>query len=158
MTPNIIVLEARLRKEILQLEKLEEELRAVGKIKDLKVESVRLRAYASILHDFYSGIEKIFINIAKDIDEVVPKADGWHRQLLDQMTLDIPLKRPAVIDESLKLELQQYLSFRHRFRNLYGYELDWAKMEYLIRNMGTTLRALKNSLEDFFEILPGIVD
>ncbi|MCG9966759.1 hypothetical protein L9W92_01635 [Pelotomaculum terephthalicicum JT] len=157
MSPNIILLEARLRKELFQLDNLENELKALAKIKELKVESVRLRAYASILHDFYSGIEKMFINIAREIDEAVPKAEGWHRQLLEQMTLDIPSKRPAVVDVNLAAQLQQYLSFRHRFRNLYGFELDWARMEGLVKNMGATLKNVKNSIEDLLVILQSVI-
>jgi len=156
VTPNIILLEARLRKEFFQLENLEAELKTIAKMKELRVESIRLRAYASILHDFYSGIEKMFINIAREIDGTVPKAEGWHRQLLEQMTLDIPAKRPAVINADLAARLQHYLSFRHRFRNLYGFELEWTRMEELVENLGKTLKMLKNSVEDFLTVLQSI--
>jgi len=157
VSPNIILLEARLRKELIRLENLENELKTLARIKELKVESIRLRAYASILHDFYSGIEKMFINIAREIDETVPKTEGWHRQLLEQMTLDIPARRPALVDANLAAQLQQYLSFRHRFRNLYGFELEWARMEGLIKNLGMTLKRVKNSIEDFLAILQSVM-
>jgi hypothetical protein len=158
VSPNIVLLEARVRKELFQLEKLVMELKALAKHKDLKPESIRLRAYASILHDFYSGIEKMFMRIARDIDEVVPKTDNWHRDLLEQMALEIPTKRPAIIDTGVAAQLQQYLSFRHRFRNLYGYELEWGRMEELITNMANILKRLKNNIEDFFAVLPGILE
>lgn len=158
MTPNIVLLEARIRKELFQLEKLEAELRSVIKMKDLKFESVRSRVYASILHDFYSGIEKVFINIAREIDRSVPGAEGWHRQLLEQMTLDIPSKRPAVIDNQLADQIHQYLSFRHRFRNLYGFELKPDKLEELTQNLGGCLKQFKKSIEIFLEVLSNIVD
>lgn len=158
MTPNLILLEVRLHKELVNLEKLVEELKTVTKMRELKVNSIRIRACASILHDFYSGIEKMFINIARETDRTVPRGEGWHRELLEQMTLDIPVKRPAVIDPELAAQLQQYLSFRHRFRNLYGYELEWGKMEELINNTESTLKRLKDSLEIFLEVLAQIVE
>lgn len=158
MTPNIVLLEARIRKELFQLEKLDEELRSYIRLKEPRAESFRSRVYASILHDFYSGIEKIFINIAREIDQFVPVSEGWHRQLLEQMTLDIPSKRPAVINNEMAAQIQQYLSFRHRFRNLYGYELELDKMEGLIKNMGTCLKRLKKQMEGFLDIISGIVD
>jgi hypothetical protein len=158
VTPNLILLEVRVRKELLNLEKLVEELKTITRMRELKVHSVRVRACASILHDFYSGIEKIFVNIAREIDQTVPKSEGWHRQLLEQMTLDIPVKRPAVIDPELAAQIQQYLSFRHRFRNLYGYELEWGKMEELINNMESTLKRLKDSMERFLEVLAQIAE
>jgi len=158
VTPGLILLEVRLRKELANLEKLVAELKSIGRMRELKVDSVRIRACASILHDFYSGIEKMFINIAREADRTVPTGDGWHRELLDQMTLDIPDIRPAVLDPELAARLQQYLSFRHRFRNLYGYELEWGKMEELINNMDPTLKRLKDSMESLLEVLAEIVE
>ena len=52
MTPNLILLEVRLRKELVNLEKLVEELKTITKMRELKVNSIRIRACASILHDF----------------------------------------------------------------------------------------------------------
>jgi len=158
VTPNLILLEVRLRKELVNLEKLVEELKTITKMRELKVNSIRIRACASILHDFYSGIEKMFINIARETDRTVPRGEGWYRELLEQMTLDIPVKRPAVIGSELATQLQQYLSFRHRFRNLYGYELEWGKMDELIKNMDSTLKRLKDSMESFLEVLSQIVE
>lgn len=158
MTPNLILLEVRVRKELFNLEKLVEELKTITRMRELKVNSMRVRACASILHDFYSGIEKIFINVAREIDQTVPKSEGWHRELLEQMTLDIPVKRPAVIGPELAMQIQQYLSFRHRFRNLYGYELEWGKMEGLTSNMESTLQQLKDSVEKFMEVLAQIAE
>lgn len=156
MTPNLILLEARIRKELDKLEKLQDELTTLAKLKEQKLKSVKIRAYASILHDFYSGIEKIFISIAREVDQVVPKSLGWHRDLLEQMTLDIPSKRPAVINGHLLRELQQYLGFRHRFRNLYGYELEWARMEPLVKDLVPIFSEFKNNLETFLDLLPEI--
>lgn len=158
MTPNLILLEVRLRKELVNLEKLVEELKTVTRMRELKVDSVRIRACASILHDFYSGIEKMFINIARETDQTVPRNEGWHREVLEQMTLDIPVRRPAVIGPELAAQLQQYLSFRHRFRNLYGYELEWGKMEGLLNNMDFTSKQLKDSMDSFLEVLTQIVE
>jgi len=158
VTPNLILLEVRLRKALVNLEKLAEELKTITRMRENKFNSIRIRACASILHDFYSGIEKMFINIAKEIDRTVPRGEGWHRELLEQMTLDIPSKRPAVISLELAALLHQYMGFRHRFRNLYGYELEWGKMEELFSNMDSTLNQLKNSTENFLEVLAQIVE
>ena len=158
MTPGLVLLEVRIRRELLNLETLVEELKTTIRVKELKIDSIRVRAIASILHDFYSGIEKIFISVARDIDQTVPKNEGWHRQLLEQMTLDIPYKRPAVIDASLAAQIQEYLSFRHRFRNLYGFELEWGKMEILIKNMESTSKQIKESTEKFLDVLNAIAD
>jgi hypothetical protein len=47
------------------------------------------------------------------------------------MTLPIKDVRPAVISEELAAELDDYLSFRHVFRNIYGFELKGDRINYL---------------------------
>jgi len=41
---------------------------------------------ANILHSFYTGIEKIFERIAKEIDKNVPAGNKSHQELLNNMT------------------------------------------------------------------------
>ena len=54
-----------------------------------------------------------------------------HKRLLNKMTLKIPGLRPAVISKELKEALDEYLRFRHVFRNVYGYLLEWKRMKGL---------------------------
>ncbi|WP_407638053.1 ribonuclease toxin HepT-like protein [Desulfotruncus alcoholivorax] len=49
-------------------------------------------------------------------------------------------------------------AFRHRFRNLYGYELEWAKMEPLVKELAATYKAIKDSVEKFLDLLSRITD
>lgn len=89
------------------------------------------RTAGSILHDFYTGIEKIFREIAIKIDEGLPKGDNWHIELLKSMATPNE-KRDAVISQELMEKLKQYLGFRHLFRNIYGMELEWDKLKILL--------------------------
>ncbi|MEW5898210.1 MAG: hypothetical protein AB1652_03430 [Bacillota bacterium] len=155
MTAETIILAARIRKELFQLQKITGELKAILKrykqkpVKDTTV----LRALGSILHDFYSGIEKIFLQIAKEIDRSAPKAENWHRLLLEQMTLHLKNRRPQVISSDLASTLQQYLAFRHRFRNLYGFELEWGRMEDLVRSLPDTFQEFSAAINSFLNLL-----
>ncbi len=92
------------------------------------------RAAGSILHDFYTGVEKIFREIAIKIDESLPKGDNWHIELLKSMATANE-KRDAVISQELMEKLKQYLGFRHLFRNIYGMELEWEKLKILLTNI-----------------------
>lgn len=92
------------------------------------------RAEGSILHDFYTGVEKIFREIAIKIDESLPKGDNWHIELLKSMATANE-KRDAVISQELMEKLKQYLGFRHLFRNIYGMELEWEKLKILLTNI-----------------------
>ena len=111
------------------------------------------RAGGSILHDFYTGIEKIFESIAKEVDHRLPMGEEWHSELLHQMTLDIPGLRPRVITAITEKNLREYLGFRRLFRKRYGFELDWQKLKKLLLAMPKVRSGLENEVNIFFEAL-----
>ena len=41
-------------------------------------------------------------------------------------------RRPALLAETTADSLEEYLEFRHRVRNLYGFDLDWNLMRPLV--------------------------
>ncbi len=71
---------------------------------------------------FYTGLEKIFGIIAREIDMDEPKGAEWHKDLLQQMAVARP-SRPPVISEETFAALMLVLRFRHRIRNIYVFEL-----------------------------------
>lgn len=101
------------------------------------------RAAGSILHDFYTGIEKIFCDIANKMDKRIPSGKDWHIKLLKCMS-ETKKQRPKVISSNLMEELKEYLGFRHLFRNIYGTQLDWDKLKPLLvkiqENLWTELK------------------
>ena len=105
--------------ELRSIERLAEELQSAPTGDD----TFALRARASILHDFYTGVERVFVRLAEEINGGVPRGDNWHRQLLTDMAIAIPEVRPAVISGELADELAEFLRFRHVFRNVYGFVL-----------------------------------
>lgn len=48
-----------------------------------------------------------------------------------KMTIPIKDIRPSAISEELAAEFDEYLSFRHVFRNIYGFELKEERIDYL---------------------------
>jgi hypothetical protein len=98
-------------------------------------EWIRIRTKASLLHDFYTGVERIFSRIAQELNGGIPNTEEWHKDLLNDMTLDLDEVRPPVISKNLYDQLIPYLRFRHLFRNLYGFELDWERMKELDENL-----------------------
>jgi hypothetical protein len=141
---NLKVLQLSIKDEFEKLKLLEREKDDLLK---KKPSNYILRAGGSILHDFYTGIEKIFENIAKEIDQRVPMGEEWHSELLHQMTLDIPGLRPPVISAATEKKLREYLGFRHLFRKRYGFELDWEKMKKLLIKIPQVLAHLEQELE-----------
>lgn len=110
-------------------------------------------AAALSLHGFYSGTERILEWIARQIDGALPQGPAWHRELLEQMMLDVPGVRPSVLQKDTVKQLEAYLGFRHVVRNLYTWELDTTKVERLIKHLPHTLQAVETDLEMFSRFL-----
>ena len=138
-------LAAEVESELASLSALGEELADAPQQDDI----YSLRARGSILHDFYNGVERVFLRIARELNGGVPRGDQWHRDLVDDMTLDIPEVRPAVIDRGLAQALGEYLRFRHVFRNVYGGVLEAERMSSLEKRLPETLAAFRDRVEAF---------
>ncbi len=147
---NFKILKLSTKDEINKLELLDKEKNALLK---RRPSNYVVRAGGSILHDFYTGIEKIFESIAKEVDNRLPMGEEWHSELLHQMTLDIPGLRPQVITAKTEKKLREYLGFRHLFRKRYGFELDWRKLKKLLLGMPPVRSNLENEIGKFFEAL-----
>ena len=92
---------------------------------------------------FYTGLENIFNRIAREIDMDQPKGRDWHKDLLNQMASSNSI-RPPVISKELISTLDHILKFRHRFRNIYVFELE---LERVVENA--------QRISDMFEELNG---
>jgi len=112
-----------------------------------------LDSAAMNLHSFYSGIERIFEWIARELDGGLPTGSAWHRDLLTQMTLEVESVRPAVIRSGTAHSLGAYLRFRHLVRNLYTWDFEAAKLADLVAGMADTLADLQTDLSKFGRFL-----
>jgi len=111
---------------------------------------LELTGMASILHSFYCGIEKIFLNIAKNIDNSVPFDINWHKTLLFQIAEGNEY-REAVISEKTKIDLSDYLAFRHFYRHSYSSHLEWEKMEILVKSIQPTWEKFYSEISSFLK-------
>ena len=144
-------LAAEIEHELQGLDALREELAAAPRNDD----TFTLRARGSMLHDFYSGIERVFVRIAEELNGGVPQGEQWHRQIVTDMALDIPDVRPAVIDAALAEELGDFLRFRHVFRNVYGSLLQAERMRPLEERLPAVLAAFRRQVRAFLAWMVG---
>jgi hypothetical protein len=76
------------------------------------------------LHGAYGILENYFLRVSKFFENSLPP-DRWHKSLVEKMALEIVNVRPALLtNEEAKRRAIELLRFRHRFRNLYGEDLD----------------------------------
>lgn len=105
------------------------------------------------LQAYYTGIERIFRTIAEKIDDSIPESERWHKDLLDQVAIEVPQMRPSVISKSMRDELFDYLAFRHVIRNVYPFDINAKKVEELLDKLQHVHEQLTRELEAFREFL-----
>lgn len=155
MSHKIELLRADLEDELVKLEKLEKEFGDVAEKLNLPQEQVSnydRGAIGYLLHSFYNMCENMFLLIARFFENDLGPKD-WHRDLLKRMKLEIPGYRPRVIDEELYRKLDDFRSFRHKFRHSYSFELDWEKERAVAVKLPETASMLRNQISAFLEKL-----
>jgi hypothetical protein len=95
-------------------------------------------------------VENIFQLIQKEIDKTNSQSERWHSELLDSMFKETE-NRPAVLDESLREQLSDYMGFRHFFRHSYGYHLRWDLAQPLFENLSTVWNSTKEYVLKFMQ-------
>ena len=136
--------------ELAQLRRLEGEIGyALAEMRnDPKHAALYSESLALKLHNFYTGCERIFQAIAEEWNSGLPMGHDWHRRLLQRMG-SAREGRPAVISSETERSLDEYLRFRHVIRNLYGFELDSARLERLLAGYPTAWRMFESDVNRF---------
>jgi len=111
-------------------------------------------AIGYFLHSFYNGCENIFISIARFFEnDILP--ESCHSDILKRMKLEIEGYRPRVINQELYRLLDDFRSFRHKFRHSYSFELDWEKEVLVAKKLVKTNELFQKSIRDFISELKG---
>ena len=141
----------RIRRTVDRIERALEEI----DILPVKAREFIERAIAADLEEVYTGLEKIFEQIAKNIDKHIPSGSQWHNDLLTQMSERRP-QRPPVVTERSYHNLRQLLRFRHKVRNIYGDELIYAETEKQAKEVRNLYIDISEELNTFVIYLHGI--
>jgi hypothetical protein len=152
---NLLILNQRIREETSELiavvSRAERAIRVArkgGEDADLYADAAALN-----LHDFYTGLERIFRQIAVTVDRSTPAGQEWHRDLLKQMCLDIPGIRPAVLSPETCAALDEFMRFRHVVRNVYAFQLDGKRVAQLVQEAQALMKRIAAELEGFAAFL-----
>jgi hypothetical protein len=105
------------------------------------------------LHSFSGGVEKIFEDIARTFDGSLPSGPDWHIGLLMQMSGDIEGRRPAIISDRLRDQLDEYRGFRHVVRNVYAFNFRPSRIKELTDNLPETYSLVKEEIHNFTHFL-----
>lgn len=139
--------------ELMNLDRLVERSKVLLQKVSPEPTFIEIDAAGKLVHDFYSGVERIFEHIAVRLGPGLPAGPSWHVQLLRSMESHVEGIRPAVIDHELARRLVDYLRFRHVFRHSYGYELEWDKLHPLVEKLQDTLARLRQQIDQLIASL-----
>lgn len=135
--------------ELQNIKKLKSELNSIKNKKGV----IYKRSKGSILHDFYNYCERIFKKIAIELNQGYEETEKWHKTLLYRMTIPIKGIRPHVISEELAADLDEYLAFRHLFRNIYGFELKGDRIDRLAEKFESVSKKFVEEMKKFLGYL-----
>jgi hypothetical protein len=119
--------------------------------RDAYLDSVALN-----LHSFYSGLERLFELIGQHLDRSLPNGERWHRDLLQQMAVDLTGVRPAVINPQNAQALDEFRRFRHLIRHVYTIHLEPEKMSGLVIVLPDLWSKLQGELLAFADFLEAV--
>lgn len=106
------------------------------------------------LHGIYTGLEKIFQQIAREVDgDFNQQSERGHKALLEQMASEMMDVRSAVIDKKTFRALDKYLSFRHVVRSNYAYRLEPERIDDNFQTFENCYASLRKQLAEFCRFL-----
>ncbi|HHW61055.1 MAG TPA: hypothetical protein GX404_04020 [Syntrophomonadaceae bacterium] len=154
-----LTLKARVNEELDNIKRLETALKRLKLFPGIKTDTINglpledeisCRVIGSYLHDYYCGLEKIFVHIARGFGGTLPMGEQWHKDLLEEMTLEIPGVRTALISKKTLAKLDELRGFRHIFRNAYGFSIDPVREQALLADLSGISSAAKKDIKAFF--------
>jgi ribonuclease HepT-like protein len=144
------VLAQEIRAEVTKIEETAAECAAaLRRLGHKEPDRLELMGVGGLLQSFYNGVERALQRIAPELNGGIPAGEHWHRRLLDQLTLEVPDVRPAVLGDRAASSLREYLMFRHRFRNMYAFDLRWPRCRELLAGVAGAWSAVRADLEEF---------
>jgi len=151
-----VILSGRIRQELKEIELSSQRAKKAWEKALTSSDDLYLDGAALNIHDFYCGAERIFERITEIVDEAKFGGANWHKELLIQMSTEIPEIRPAVISEKTRNTLEEYRAFRHVVRNVYAHNFKAKRIANLIQNLDIVLHDLKVELQDFCGFLKDV--
>lgn len=158
MTESYRALAGRIRRDLEDVRMSADRAQTIWQRYEETEDPYYVDAAALNLHDVYVGLERLFEEIAREVDQSVPEGPHWHRTLLDQMASSISDTRPAVISGDVRQKLGAYRGFRHVVRNVYSVEFDPDQVAPLMRRLPAVCTAVVDELEAFADTLERIAN
>ena len=115
-------------------------------------DAVALYGCGALLHGYYTALERWLQVVARDFDGETLSGSEWHRRLLVASASERSA-RTAIIGSDTMAMLGRFLRFRHLFRNLYIFNLEWDELHPLLQKLNELHSLTERDLAAFDEFL-----
>lgn len=140
---------ARLERDRKSVAEVHERLRrAEERARTSGPDLVSVAGVALYLQNLYTALEELLRRVAVELDGSAPVGDDWHRELLEQMTLEVDEVRPRLLDDRLRADLDLLRRFRHLVRHAYAAEYDWDEMQSPLATAHRVVKALPEAIAE----------
>ncbi|MEM9120040.1 MAG: hypothetical protein AAGD09_19460 [Cyanobacteria bacterium P01_F01_bin.56] len=112
-----------------------------------------LKAAALSLQNYYMDVERIFAEVAKQVDQSLPTGRNSHQKLLEQMQLEIPVTRPPVLLPETASQIDEFRAFRHVVMHRYGFELQPQRVRELVKQLIASHQLFSRDVQNFCQFL-----
>jgi hypothetical protein len=153
MNSDYHALAGRIQHSLLDLERTVERTEFLLSQATKKNDDGYLDGIALNLYSFYGGIERIFGDIARSIDQSIPRGPEWQRNLLLQMAGELTTVRPAVITWETRHRLDEYRDFWHTVENSYIIGLRASRLRELVEELRLCYQAVQGNLKNLIGFL-----
>ena len=124
-----------------EFDNIERTLAEVPNIESLSnLSKLELAGLATLIHNFYNGIENILKQIITATGKKLPDGPSWHQDLINMAVTN------KIISESTSKKLRQYLAFRHFFSHGYSFELDPKRIRNLVKDIQAIFECFKDEI------------
>jgi uncharacterized protein YutE (UPF0331/DUF86 family) len=105
-----------------------------------QLNKLELAGIATLLNNFYNGIENVLKQIFQKQSIELPQGPSWHQNLINLAVEE------DILSENLALEIKRYLGFRHFASHAYASNLDPDRLEKLINTIKPVFENFKKEI------------
>ncbi len=157
---KVLVFLSEMEKEMLLLrqcvEVIEKRLSVLKKKNRRDDRAVYVESLAINLHSFYEGVETVFEKVMDFTGEEKPSGHEWHREVLERMILPVKKLRPEFISVGTAKKLDNYRTFRHKIRHIYGFMIIPENVIGIAEKVKGTFKSFEKDLKNFISFVEEI--